>query len=62
MINKREYKTDKTVYMENAVYKYFKDKYGVELEHEYHMKNGNIPDFYKEVTIDGRKQDSILLR
>lgn len=61
MINKRGHKTDKTVYMENAVHKYFIDKYGVELKHEYHMKNGNIPDFYREVTVDGKKQDSIIV-
>ena len=61
MINKRGHKTDKTVYMENTVHKYFIDKYGVELKHEYHMKNGNIPDFYREVTVDGKKQDSIIV-
>lgn len=35
------------VVMENIIYKYFADQYNILLEHEHHLQNGCIPDFYK---------------
>lgn len=61
MINRKGRKTDRTVVMENIIYKYFADQYNILLEHEYHLQNGCIPDFYTEIIENEKKQDSLII-
>lgn len=61
MINRKGRKTDRTVVMENIIYKYFADQYNILLEHEHRLQNGCIPDFYKEIIENGKKQDSLII-
>lgn len=60
MIKKYGNKTDRTVMMENAIFNYFKNNYGIELEPESPVSTG-IADFYKLIRNNERILDCIIV-
>lgn len=64
MIKKKGKKTDRTVMMENCIYDYFIDEYGIELTKEPHLDETGrygIPDFIKIIKTDKRIEDIIIV-
>ena len=61
MICKKGSKTDRTVLIENAISKWFKDVFSVSLSPEYRLKTGGVADFFGVVGVSKYPDDVIIV-